>query len=101
MHNDFNNPVSPLSVPPLLLPLHPPPHRQKPPKKSSVNVLVVAKLNKMPRFRHVGICTHALVVHTVYMMEEEGNVLLSYSNTNVPEDLCNGLDPCMGLCADI
>lgn len=26
---------------------------------------------------------------------------LSCSNTNVPEDLCNGLDPCMGLCADI
>jgi hypothetical protein len=75
MRNDSNNPVSPLSVPPLLLPLHPPPHPRKPPKKSSVSVLVVAKLNKMPRFRHVGICMRALVVHTVCMMEEEGNVL--------------------------
>jgi hypothetical protein len=75
MPNDFNNLVSPLSVLPLLLPPHPPPHPQKPPKKSSVNVLVVARLNKTPRFRHVGICMRALVVHTVCMMAEEGNVL--------------------------
>src|SRR5215471_15936904 len=44
-------------------------------KKSSVNALVVAKANKMPRFLLAVIFMLAIVVRIVYMMVEEGNVL--------------------------